>query len=71
MTVDRSPMERLQSYYDDEELVCPECGFEDDPGSWESETDGRQVHYHHECPSCGAVREHTLDLPADGSRNGQ
>ena len=56
MTVDteRSPMERLRSDYDHEELVCPECGYEDEPRSWESETNGQEVHYVHECPSCGA-----------------
>lgn len=58
----RSPMERLKSFYDHEELVCPECGHEDDDGSWRSETDGHEVHYFHECPSCGAVREHSMML---------
>lgn len=64
MTVepDRSPLERLRNYYDHEELVCPECGYEDEEGSWESETDGHLVHYYHECPRCDAVREHTLEL---------
>lgn len=62
---DRSPMERLRNYYDHEELVCPECGFEDETGTWESETDGQEVHYSHECPSCGAVREHTLRLDGE------
>ncbi|MBX0348200.1 hypothetical protein [Haloarcula pellucida] len=31
-------------------------------GRWSSETDGHEIHYEHECPSCGAVREHTLTL---------
>jgi predicted RNA-binding Zn-ribbon protein involved in translation (DUF1610 family) len=55
-------LERLRDHYDDEELVCPECGYEDEEGAWESETDGSVVEYYHECPSCGAVREHTIDL---------
>lgn len=58
----RSTLERLRQYYDHEELVCPECGYEDEDGSWESETNGREVDYYHECPRCGAIREHTLDL---------
>lgn len=61
---DRSPMERLKQYYDHEELVCPECGHEDENGNWKSETNGSEVHYTHECPCCGAVREHTMDLAA-------
>ena len=58
----RTALERLRSHYDDVELVCPECGYEDEEGGWESETDGSVVEYYHECPSCAAVREHTLDL---------
>lgn len=61
----RSPMERLRAYYDHEELTCPDCGYEDDNGGWESETDGKQVHYYHECPSCDAVREHTLRFASE------
>ncbi|MFB6292832.1 MAG: HVO_0649 family zinc finger protein [Halonotius sp.] len=57
-----TPLEQLKSYYDHEELVCPECGHEDEPGSWDSETNGAVVHYTHECPSCGAVREHDIEL---------
>jgi len=58
----RSALERLREYYDHEELVCPDCGYEDADGSWRSETDGDVVEYHHECPQCGAVRSHTLDV---------
>lgn len=67
MTEDRtrSAFERLQEHYDHEELICPDCGFEDEEGSWTSETDGRVVEYSHECPSCGAVREHTIDLSGE------
>jgi predicted RNA-binding Zn-ribbon protein involved in translation (DUF1610 family) len=61
----RSAFDQLRQYYDQSELVCPDCGFEDDEGSWEGETDGSQVHYFHECPSCGSVREHTVSLEAD------
>ncbi|WP_135304347.1 HVO_0649 family zinc finger protein [Haloarcula amylovorans] len=59
---EKSPMELLKHHYDETELVCPDCGYEDEEGSWSSETDGREIHYEHECPSCGAVREHTLSL---------
>lgn len=58
----RSAFERLKEHYDHEELVCPDCGFEDEDGSWASETDGSVIEYSHECPSCGALREHTVDL---------
>ncbi|WP_435335882.1 HVO_0649 family zinc finger protein [Haloarchaeobius sp. TZWWS8] len=61
----RSPMERLRLHYDHQELTCPECGYEDEDGHWESETNGREVHYHHRCPQCDAVREHTLSLSKD------
>ncbi|WP_152041833.1 HVO_0649 family zinc finger protein [Salinigranum salinum] len=61
----RSPLERLRAYYDHEERTCPACGYEDEEGVWESETNGRQVHYYHECPRCGAVRDHTLDVLAE------
>jgi uncharacterized Zn finger protein len=58
-------MERLRAYYDHEELVCPACGYEDESGSWESETNGHEGHYFHECPGCGAVREHSMQLSQD------
>ncbi|WP_436929006.1 HVO_0649 family zinc finger protein [Halosimplex halobium] len=57
-----SALEKLRDYYDHEELVCPDCGYEDEGGSWDSETDGEVVEYTHECPECGAVREHTLEV---------
>lgn len=59
---ERSALEQLKRYYEHEELVCTECGFEDESGSWESRTNGGVVQYHHECPSCRAVREHTINL---------
>jgi len=61
----RSALERLTEYYDDTELVCSECGFEDEEGHWRSETDGGVVEYTHECPECGAVGEHTLTVRRD------
>jgi|GEM_PF-308766 len=58
----RSPFERLKEYYDHAELVCRECGFEDEEGAWNAETDGADIHYTHACPRCGARREHTLGV---------
>jgi predicted RNA-binding Zn-ribbon protein involved in translation (DUF1610 family) len=66
----RSPLERLKRHYDQEELVCPECGFEDEEGAWEAEADGAQVLYRHTCPKCGAEREHELAVSdADAARD--
>lgn len=58
----RSPFERLKEHYDHEELVCRECGFDDEDGTWDVETDGSDIVYHHTCPKCGAEREHGLEL---------
>ena len=59
----RSPFERLKEYYDHEEFVCQECGFEDEEGTWDAEADGADIVYTHTCPKCGAEREHTMELP--------
>lgn len=60
----RSALEQLKEYYDHQELVCSECGFEDEEGTWEGQTNGGVVEYYHECPSCRATRGHTIDLSA-------
>ncbi|WP_423996195.1 HVO_0649 family zinc finger protein [Halorubrum trapanicum] len=57
-----SPFGRLKEYYDHEELVCPECGFEDEEGAWDAEADGADIVYTHACPKCGAERRHRLEL---------
>lgn len=57
-----NPLERLGSHFDDVDLVCPDCGFEDDGGSWTSEISGDRVRYRHVCPSCGSIRKRTLRL---------
>ncbi|MFC6726157.1 HVO_0649 family zinc finger protein [Halobium palmae] len=48
-----SALDRLRARYDRESRTCPECGYEDDPGSWRVETTGGRVYYRHLCPSCG------------------
>jgi len=58
----KSPLRRLKEYYDEAEPACPACGHVDERTGWSGETDGQQVHYYHECPSCGAVREHEIDV---------
>lgn len=58
----RSALERLKAYYDDEDRACTACGFVDDETDWDGATDGRVVEYSHECPCCGAVMEHTVGL---------
>ena len=57
-----TPFERMESHMEHEDLVCPECGHEDDGGSWQAQTTGSQVLYSHVCPSCGAIRKRTYNL---------
>jgi predicted RNA-binding Zn-ribbon protein involved in translation (DUF1610 family) len=57
-----SALDRLKDRYDDEEVVCPECGYEDEPGSWQVETTGSRVYYRHLCPSCGSRRTRVIRL---------
>ena len=54
-------LERLREHYD-VELVCPDCGYEDGGGRWNATTNGAEIAYRHECPSCGSVNEHTFTL---------
>ncbi|NHN60757.1 MULTISPECIES: HVO_0649 family zinc finger protein [Halorussus] len=55
-----SPFERLRSRYEDEDLVCPKCGYDDADGRWLAATAGDRVQYRHLCPSCGYVRRRTF-----------
>ncbi|ERH10568.1 MAG: hypothetical protein J07HX64_02344 [halophilic archaeon J07HX64] len=64
-----SPFERLKQYYNHEERVCQECGFEDRYGTWDAETDGSDIAYTHTCPRCGAEQEHTLELSNHDTRH--
>ncbi|WP_303659904.1 HVO_0649 family zinc finger protein [Haladaptatus salinisoli] len=57
-----TPFERLTSHMEGEDLVCPDCGYEDNGGEWKAKTNGSQILYRHLCPSCGAVRKRTFDL---------
>lgn len=58
----RSAFESFRQRYEETRKRCPECGYVDEEGNWESKTDGSQVVYRYVCPSCNAVREHTFDL---------
>lgn len=57
-----TPLDRLTSHYDDIDLRCPSCGFEDDEGGWKAATNGNTVLYRHICPSCGSIRKRTLKM---------
>lgn len=57
-----NPLERLRTHFDDVDLVCPDCGYDDADGGWSSETTGDRILYRHVCPSCGAIRKRTLRL---------
>ncbi|NEU58555.1 HVO_0649 family zinc finger protein [Halorussus sp. MSC15.2] len=58
----RSPFERLRSRFEETDLVCPKCRYEDADGRWVAETTGDRVQYRHLCPSCGYVRRRTFRL---------
>lgn len=58
----RSALERLENHYNETECVCPACGYEDEAGGWVGETNGANARYSRECPSCGAVQEHTVSF---------
>lgn len=57
-----TPFDRLRSRYENVDMRCPECGYEDEDGEWLSTTDGSQVLYRHVCPQCGSVRKRTYTL---------
>lgn len=57
-----TPFERLRSHFEDDEMTCRECGYEDEDGEWLSKTDGSRVLYQHICPNCGKVRQESYSL---------
>ncbi|NHX35395.1 MULTISPECIES: HVO_0649 family zinc finger protein [Halolamina] len=57
-----NPLDTLRDRFDEVETVCPACGYDDDDGTWATETDGAEVRYEHDCPSCGKVTAHTISL---------
>lgn len=61
-TIGGNHFERIRRRYEESEKKCPECGYVDEDGNWESRTDGRRIVYHHVCPSCDAGREHTFSF---------
>jgi ribosomal protein L32 len=59
----RTPLDRLRHRFETTETKCPECGYADgEMDNWRSHTDGRQVVYHHVCPSCDAAREYVFHM---------
>jgi predicted RNA-binding Zn-ribbon protein involved in translation (DUF1610 family) len=64
-----SPFERLREYYNHEDHICQECGFNDRYGTWDAETNGADIAYTHTCPRCGAEREHRLALSDQETRH--
>lgn len=62
-----TPFEWVETHYEETEMKCPDCGYVDEEGNWESETDGHRITYRHTCPSCDAVREHTFELDEEPS----
>jgi len=57
-----SPFERLRSRFEEDDLVCPKCGYDDADGRWLAETGGDRIQYSHLCPSCGYSRRRTFRL---------
>lgn len=57
-----TPIDRMLRRYRTTDTKCPRCGYVDEEGNWTSRTDGRQIVYHHVCPSCSAERDHTFQL---------
>jgi predicted RNA-binding Zn-ribbon protein involved in translation (DUF1610 family) len=57
-----TPFEYLRGHYDDTDLTCPACGYEDDGGRWRAGTSGATVLYRHDCPKCGAASTREIHL---------
>ncbi len=57
-----NPLDALRDRYAEVETECPACGYEDDDGTWVGETDGAEVRYERDCPSCGKVTAHTISF---------
>jgi len=53
--------ERLKSYYDAEERVCPTCGYAEDDAEWDVIAERGGVRYERACPSCGVVHSHVIN----------
>ena len=57
-----NPLDTLRDRYEAVETECPACGYDDAEGTWVSQTDGAEVRYEHDCPSCGKVTAHTISF---------
>lgn len=55
-------LEQLLRRYEATASECETCGYVDEADNWTGQTNGRQVIYTYDCPSCGASREHTCTL---------
>ncbi|MGM0591191.1 MAG: HVO_0649 family zinc finger protein [Halobacteriota archaeon] len=54
--------EQLREHYDQHGRKCFACGFEDEGGTWNVKTTGREVRYQHRCPACDALETHVVRL---------
>lgn len=57
-----TPLDRLQAHYEDVDMTCPDCGYADEDGAWQADTDGCQIRYRHVCPSCGEIQTRTITV---------
>ncbi|GAA0232655.1 HVO_0649 family zinc finger protein [Halobaculum roseum] len=46
--------------------TCPECGYTDDGGDWQTAYREQQLVYRHSCPRCAAIDTRVLRF--DGAR---
>lgn len=63
-----NPIDRLRDHYDNLDMTCPACGYDDADGKWDSETDGHEITYEHRCPSCGERQDRTITVENDDER---
>jgi len=46
----------------EEDMVCPDCGYDDRTGHWRAKATGSAIVYRHDCPGCGATHERRITL---------
>lgn len=52
----------LKARYEETDVHCGDCGYEDQGGTWQVSEVDREVRFRHVCPSCGAVQTRVLKL---------